>query len=94
MGCDPAGSRALWSFKPISDLKQSIPWLMTGRENRYGLSSISKGKPQGMSMLPVMLWLVIGNSELGGADFSFSVSILFHPTATDVHISYCWRKLL
>lgn len=37
------------------------------------------------------LQLVIGNSELGGTAFSFSVSI-FHPTITHVYISYCWRN--
>lgn len=54
MGDDPAGSRVLWSFELISDVKQEIPWLGTGRENGYRLSSISKGKPQGMSMLLVI----------------------------------------
>lgn len=38
------------------------------------------------------LQLVIGNSELGGTAFSFSVSIFFHPTITHVYISYCWRN--
>ena len=38
------------------------------------------------------LQLVIGNSELGGTAFSFSVSIFFHSTITHLYISYCWRN--
>lgn len=85
---------ALWSFKFISDIKQPIQWMGAGMENRCKLSSSTKGKTQGASMLSAISnHLVIGNSGLGRATFSISVSI-FHPADADVHFSYGWRNLL
>lgn len=55
---DPAGSRALWSFKFISDIKMN-PVVGAGMETRCRPSSISKGKLQGLFML-----LVLSSSSL------------------------------